>query len=232
MIDIKNALEDQQDSQSLVLAPHLSPQLIAVLQNAAPFYRKRLWPTQDKANRHWIYHVKPLIDRYGSQLASELAQAYQTSWPSNPIRVDVSNYANWAGAFTTIRPATRITIASIDPRNQNNAALEILFHEASHGIVAKLRDSIADECKKQNVQLPRDLWHVVLFYTTGQMVRRAIPGYVPYAEANSLWKRAWPTYLNSLNREWKPYLDNQVSFASAVATLVKDIEQSKSNMPP
>lgn len=229
MIDIKNALEDQQDSQSLVPTQPLSPPLIAVLQNAAPFYRKDLWPKQDEVNRHWIEHVKPLVERYGFQLAHELAQAYQTAWPSNPIRVDVTTYANWAGAFTTIRPKTRITISSIDSRNQNNAALEILFHEASHGIVHRLRDAIVDECKKQNVQLPRDLWHAVLFYTAGEMVRRAIPGYVPYAEANGLWKGAWPMYFDALNRDWKPYLEGNVSFADAVSALVKDVGQPKPN---
>lgn len=85
---------------------------------------------------------------------------------------------------------------------------------------------------KTERQLPRDLWHAVLFYTTGEMVRRAIPGYVPYAEANGLWKSAWPMCLNPLNRDWKPYLEGNVSFADAVSALVKDTGQRKSNTPP
>jgi len=39
---------------------------------------------------------------------------------------------NWSGAYTTADPL-RVTISSLDSRNQGAAALEVLFHEGSHG---------------------------------------------------------------------------------------------------
>jgi hypothetical protein len=36
-----------------------------------------------------------------------------------------------------------------------------------------------------------ELWHEVLFYTSGELVRERIPGYVPFADENGLWTRVW-----------------------------------------
>lgn len=226
MEKLKNDLEDQEGLRHLVASANLSPDLIDVLEKVAPAYRDRLWRKADNANRRWIAGVAPLIDRYGALLAATLAQFYQNDWPSDPIRVDVVNYANWAGAFTTLHP-TRITVSSTDVRNQNYAALEILFHEGSHGIIGKLRNVLESECKRQQVRLPgRDLWHAVLFYSTGEAVLRAIPGYVPYAEANGLWRqRPWYMYSHVLQRDWQPYLDGKTTFDAAISSIVRDVGQ-------
>ncbi len=225
MRQLKNDLEDQEDAPHLSATANLNPELAAVLQNVAPFYRRNMWHKADDANRRWIAAITPLVSQYGKQLSTELSRVYQSPWPSEAVRVDVVNYANWAGAFTTLYP-TRITISSIDARNQDNAALEILFHEASHGIIDKVTNALHAECKKQNVRLPRsDLWHALLFYTTGEAVRGVIASYVPYAEANGLWKHSWPMYIDPLKRDWQPYLDGRISFETAISNIVKDVGQ-------
>jgi hypothetical protein len=154
MVSVKNALEDQEDANSLQPTKDLRPALIGCLQGAARPYQNSLWPQQDQANKSWIQRVRPLLDLYGDQLAKSLSAAYQTPWLAESIRVDLANYASWAGAYTTNDP-TRITISSIDQANQGDAALEVLFHEASHGISNKLERAITAECKRQNVWLPR-----------------------------------------------------------------------------
>lgn len=227
MVSVKNTLEDQEHAQTLQSTKDLTPVWIGCLHGAARYYRISLWPKQDQANKRWIEQVRPLLDRYGDQLTKSLSSAYQSPWPKESIRVDVANYASWAGAYTTNGP-TRITVSSVDQANQGDAALEVLFHEASHGISGKLERAITAECKQQNVLLPRrDLWHAVLFYTTGEIVRRALPNYVPYASANGLWKRAWPMYLDPLEQDWRPYLDGKISFSSAVSAIVKDVGKPK-----
>lgn len=227
MVSVKNALEDQEEADSLQPNKDLTPALIGCLQRAEAPYRNSLWPQQDQANKSWIQRVRTLLDLYGDQLAKSLSAAYQAPWTAGSIRVDLANYASWAGAYTTNDP-TRITISSIDQANQGNAALEVLFHEASHGLSDKLERAITAECKQQNVSLPRrDLWHAILFYTTGEIVRRALPSYTPYAAANGLWTRAWPMYLNPLNRDWRPYLDGRASFSSAITAIVKDVGTPK-----
>jgi hypothetical protein len=222
MSEIKFALEDQEAAKTLTPTGHLTPELIAVFEEAAPAYRENWWKAHDATNRQWIEQVSVLANKYGETLVRELSAAYKTSWPAYTIRVDVTNYANWSGAYTTIDP-TRITISAGDRANWETAALEIVFHEASHGIVQNLRAAIAAECAKQKVRLPRaDLWHAVLFYTTGEIVRAHFAGYVPYGY-KGLWDRAWPMYIKALEQAWQPYVTGKMSFEAALTALIHDV---------
>ena len=206
----------------------LPKKLTEVLSGAAPVYRAHLWSEQDRANRRWISSVAPLVRRSGVELSHRLAEIYQTDWPQERIRVDVSVYSNSAGAYTTLDPL-RLTVSSTDPRNQGPEALEILFHEASHGISDNVQNAILRECRQRDKPVPRDLWHALLFYTTGEVIRPALhdseqgsqkTGYVPYAVREGLYKRGWQDYLRVLTEYWQPYLDGKQSFDDAVAHMV------------
>jgi len=173
---LKNQLGDFEDCDELSGAKKktcdagLSPRLTQILDAAAPVYRAHLWPDHDRANRRWIARVAPLVREQGVGLSERLADIYQTRWPKDKIRVDVSAYANWAGAYTTLDPL-RVTIASLDPRNQGTEALEVLFHEASHGIAEPVELAINRECRQRDKAIPRDLWHALIFYTTGEVIK-------------------------------------------------------------
>jgi hypothetical protein len=148
----------------------LPANLTKLLEGAAPVYRAHRWPADDRANRAWIKRVAPLVREQGVGLSHRLADIYQTRWPAEKIRVDVSAAANAAGAYTTLEPL-RVTIASTDPRNQGASALEVLFHEASHGIATPVEQAIARECRQRDKPIPRDLWHALIFYTTGEVIK-------------------------------------------------------------
>lgn len=140
----------------------------------------------------------------------------------NSDRVDVTEYANWAGAYTTLGP-THITVSSGNAGNQGDAALEILFHEASHSIAGKLRAALTDEAKAQNKLFRRrEFWHAVLFYTTGEIVRRHLDSYTPYALKNGLYDRAWAGAPEVLDTDWKPYLNGKIDLATAIRGVVMD----------
>src|SRR6202047_4811361 len=151
----------------------LPAKLTQILQVAAPVYRAHRWPMDDRANRAWIKRVAPLVREQGVGLSHRLADIYQTRWPAEKIRVDVTAVANAAGAYTTLEPL-RVTIASTDSRNQGAAAMEVLFHEASHGIATPVELAIARECRQREKPIPRDLWHALIFYTTGEVIKPLI----------------------------------------------------------
>ena len=244
MVLIKNRLAD------LELCPYLSgrqspsctsglrPGMIAALESAAPIYRRLWWPDDDRKNRQWIEAVAPYVRRMGLPLADQLSAVYHSPWQAEPIRVDVVAYAGPFGAYTTLDP-THITVSSIDPRNQGLSAFEILFHEASHALATAVQDAIIEACHQRGVPIPRDLWHALLFYTTGEMVRReAADGklrlanagittppkspdaYTPYAYRYGLYSRGWENYQRLLEAYWKPYLDGKVDFQRAINSLV------------
>ena len=191
LIMTKDRLEDAETSLDLAKA-QIPIELRTVLLKAAPVYRKHWWQAHDAANREWIAHLMPLGSQYGTTLSMRLESIYAQPWPQYPVRVDAVTYANWAGAYTTLHP-TRPTISTTDPANQGPAALEMLFHETSHGMVDKLRNAISVAEASLNSRQPSNvfhsgsIWHAVLFYTAGELVREQIPGYIPYAEKNGLW---------------------------------------------
>ena len=215
----------------------LPTKLTQVLESAAPVYRAHLWPEHDRANRRWIARVAPLVREQGVGLSERLADIYQTRWPRQKIRVDVSGYANWAGAYTTTDPL-RVTISSLDSRNQGTEALEVLFHESSHSIAEPVQAAIIRECRQRDKAIPRDLWHALVFYTTGEVLRPVLDtsgttagdkdgsvpgGYTPYALREGLYQRGWSDYLKLLQRFWQPYLDGKASFDDAIARMVSSL---------
>lgn len=145
-----------------------------LLLKVSPIYRKHWWVTHDADNQTWIADVKPLLDAHGSALRDSLVRIYESHWPGQPARVDITIYAGPVGAYTTNKP-TRPTISSTDPRNQGTAALEVLFHETSHGMIGRVNDSInaARENAHKSDATPHSalLWHGVLFYTAGERGR-------------------------------------------------------------
>ena len=226
MAEIKNVLGDVGNSQSLVESG-LDAELVKALKVAAPVYRSIWWDRHDRCNRSWIGRLVPVVSQHERWLRARLSDTYQTKWPEARIPTDVVFHANWAGAYTTLYP-TRVTIASEDSDQPPPEGLELLFHEASHGLIERVRTSISRRVRSHGKLLPRkSLWHAVLFYSTGEIVRQRFPGYTPYAMRHGLWERAWPDHLGALEREWKPYLDGHKDFESAISALVDDLVKSK-----
>jgi hypothetical protein len=203
------------------------PGIVAALAKAAPIYRVHWWPDDDRANRAWIDAVAPLVEVLGATISHRLSAIYRAPWPRGAIHVDVCAYAGVFGGYTTLDPL-HITVSSRDPRNQDFAALELLFHEASHGLADPVRDALDREFLAQSKPIPRDLWHALLFYTTGEVVRTMLAGsghdaYKPYAQQNHLYERDWQTYQKALDRDWQPYIENRSDFSTAIKRLASDL---------
>jgi len=248
LIQLKDQLGDFEDCDELsghkrkFCDAGLPANLTQVLEAAAPVYRAHLWAEHDQANRRWILQVAPLVREEGVGLSERLADIYQTRWPHGKIRVDVVAYANWAGAYTTVDPL-RVTISSLDTRNQGPQALEVLFHEGSHGIAEAVQRAIIRECRQRDKPIPRDLWHALVFYTTGEVIRTVLTSpsanpsasrgdkgnggpasvYSAYAVREGLYQRGWKNYLELLQQFWQPYLDGKATFDDAIARMVSSL---------
>ncbi len=197
------------------------------LLKAAPIYRHYFWSRHDAANRHWQAELQPLLDHHAASMRSALERIYQTPWPRQPVRVELSVYASWAGAYTW----DFVTLSSVDPRNQGLSGFEILFHESSHLLSDKMQQTIDDDTKSLSAGDPAkagrvagELWHAVVFYTAGALTAERFPGYVPYADRNNLWKRGhWSGPVRGLiEQDWGPYIRGEVAFKPALSKLVSD----------
>jgi hypothetical protein len=163
----------------------------------------------------------PGLPRDLTAVLDAAAPIYRDRWWTEHDRANrVWIQANWGGAYTTLEP-THITVSSINRGNQEEAALEVLFHEASHAIIAKVRSALSTEVRARTMLFRRsDFWHAVLFYTIGEMVRRQLDGYTPYALKNGLYDRTWAGVPEILEADCKPYLDGKTDLTTAVRRLV------------
>jgi len=144
------------------------------------------------------------------------------------VRIDIVRVASREGAFTSFEPAPgHITISSSSPAAAGWAAAEIIFHESSHLLAQPLIDAFAAELRSQGKR-SRDLWHLALFYLTGEVVRQALAArdivYEPYLYKTGLFDRAWPQLKVAMESDWKAYLKGDTSRGVAIKKIVAAIK--------
>jgi len=198
---------------------------------ATPAYTACRWADQDGKNRRWIDELKPRLADDERRIALRLEELYQKAWGGLPVPVDVVQTVNWSGANSILRdPAGgHLLIAN---ENEGPAALEVVFHEASHllmGRGAPVRQALDSAAGTGDWKVPGDLWHVVLFYTTGEAVRRIMdeggnPGYTPMLYG--IFERGtWVGYRQPLETDWRPYIDGDRSLSEAAAALIEALRK-------
>ena len=222
MINIKNALRGAEGKASLD-GIAIDAGVKETLERLMPLYQKHMWPEHDRVNRAWISAVQPLLDRHGTALSQALTRTYESTWPSDPVPVDLSVTAGPNGAYTT-GPPTHVTISSSEPSLQGLAALEMLFHESSHSAVSNLFARVRQASSEQSVSVPPQLWHAVLFYTAGELTPRELKAhgiaYTPYAGQGLYTNLCGAGCREKIAEYWTPRLDGKRSLAECLSALV------------
>src|SRR5260370_41543548 len=107
LVQLKDQLGDFEDCDELsgrkrkFCDAGLPARLTQVLEAAAPGYRAHVWPEHDRAHRRWIMRVAPLVLEQGVVLSERLTDIYQTRCSREIIRVVLTGYGRWAGAYHT-----------------------------------------------------------------------------------------------------------------------------------
>ena len=163
------------------------------------------------------------------RLAAAMTRDLQQPWPARPIHVDVCYYVPEIGyAFTILPP--HITYASGDPSHQGLIGFELLFHEASHTFADVEVEALSRACRAQGKDCG-DLWHTLLFYTSGVELGRLLPAaeqrsFTPYAYKYGLYTRGdWPRYRRVLATDWQAYLDGKTAFDAAIGEMATNLGQ-------
>jgi hypothetical protein len=217
--------KDPEDVQFLALARSFR-------DVAAPAYKACRWKEQDEKNRRWIAEQKPRLDSDEEKITSRLVQLYQKQWKTLPMLVDVVETVDWSGANTSWSDSGHGDIL-ISSTTQGDAAFETIFHESSHVLMDRgdpVRESLEAAAKAADYKLPNDLWHVVLFYTTGEVVRTVLGengsrDYKPMLY--EIYERGggWTQYREILELIWQPYVQGKQSLADAATSLVAELKK-------
>ena len=219
LIDITRKLaaaHDDADPATLGLPPELA----ATLKRAAPVYRAVWWPRHARANDARRADLQVLLDKYGAAGVKRLTALYETKWPAQPRVIDLVAYSNWAGVYSTT--GSLIVFSSLDESITGPYGLEILLHESSHQWDEEIDRRLTSVAAKVGKPIPEDLSHAIIFYTTGEIVAELVPGHVPYAIKNGIWRRGqYPALKQLLDRYWQPYIRGTGTFEQAAAKLVE-----------
>ncbi len=208
----------------------LVPGLSATLGSAMEVYARSWWPEHDRANREWVVGVLREARRYEDEYVRVSELSYGGVWPDRRVRVDASAYANWQGGYTSNRP-THVVIWSTDPGVQGLYALELVYHEVAHtsSLATPNREALDSAFAAVGKEPPANLWHAMIFYTSGSTTRRiaeerGLPAHVPYMVREGLvdfggWTGLWP----ALEEHWGPFLAGRSTRALALAGLARDL---------
>jgi hypothetical protein len=215
-----DAVKDPADQQFL-------RQWRALLDSATPAYRQCRWPAQDALNRQWIGHVQELLAVYEGDLGNRLPEQFAAPWEGLPFRVDVVNVGSPLGANSASRgdpPTLHILASSTNRLNQGPAALETVFHEATHFLSlpsSPLAAALGKAAAAGGVTAPADFVHQVHFAITGEAVRRAFARQgVTYAPSLVALKLFSNEFRDAASRTIPAYLDGRRTLDQAAAELV------------
>lgn len=206
-----------------------------ILEAAMPLYRSAQWEEDDRANRFWIAVVEPKLALVAEELADAHDKAYAVPFPKR-ILVDVSPLAWEFGAYTVGQgESAHVVISSTDPGYRGFAALEMLMHEPSHAIVSSDElGAIGSDLKRAATELGvkpmANLWHAILFYTSGELTRRALAkrGVSDYQPVIiGMYERGFRGFRQSLETHWQAYLDGKVSREAAIRQIVIETSPAK-----
>jgi len=204
----------------------------AVRMAATPAYRQCRWPSQDAVNRRWIDRVKTLLAAHETTLGKELPALFKVPWAGLPFRVDVVETALPVGADSASPdfPTLHILVSSTNSANQDRAALEIVFHEASHFLTnpdSPLSTALTAAAMESGFTPPAGFVHQVHFFMTGETVRRVLAragesAYTPYLYANKLFG---DRFRDAVARTWPAYMDGTRTLTDAARDLVRALSE-------
>jgi hypothetical protein len=205
-------------ADSTLRSEDLDPEWIRLLNEVAPIYRERFWPAHDAQNRTTLDEHLADIRSIENAVFERLATLARYDWPEGRIRVDVSYYSNWAGAYTTNRPVTHVVMSSVDIQPPPHW-LELVFHESSHSIIggwSPLGQAIDSAAAAHDRESPGQLWHAFLFYFSGRVVQDELAAlgreHTLYMMDKDVFSQAHPLLLEHM----EPYVAGEVSLEQAL----------------
>ena len=171
--DLRLWLQNQNPLDSISDTP-FKKEYSEILNDFSPIYRSRFWEAHNKQNHHVLQMHIGLVKELEAEMFERLEEFAGLIWPDFKIRLDLTAYANYAGAYTQTRPTFNILISSLDPFSIEPSFIETVFHEAAHILFSReseFRSQVYYMSKEMDMKLPRNLWHASQFYLCGRLIQ-------------------------------------------------------------
>ena len=206
------------------VAGRVDDELATVLDRVGPIYREVWWPRHRAVIDARIAEWNELLERYGAALTARLSQLYRLTWPGEGVPIEVTAYANWAGAYSTsVDGEGVIVMSALYEGNEGLGGVESSLHESLHqgnDVGARAREL----SREHGLDLHGWLTHGLIFYTTGEIVREQVPSHVPNGVAFGVWDRVAPELPPAFDEHWRPYMAGEVSLDEALLALLEALQ--------
>lgn len=222
---VKYALQAATDPDD-VQARVASQELVAALRGADAFYREHLWPAHDAQNREFVEQRISTIRAIEERVVGDCSKAYQYEFDHRRYRIDLTDYATFFGAYTTNEPYVSATISSRNAMHAGTQGIEVVFHEVSHAMMDRLIGTQAALATELGKPLDHNVWHTILFVTTGNFVREALAErgieHEIYIEEQALGSRVpgLRGIIDEIAAQWTPYLRGQTTMEQALREIL------------
>lgn len=144
------------------------------LNATAALYRAHFWPVHHRHNLQVLEQHKATIQAAEQTVIRQMETFSGSAW-NQRVRVDISTYGNWAGAYS---PADdNIVVSTIDPAMQTSLFVEFVFHEGAHllfGRSSPFRQALFKGSRSLGLNYPKQLWHAAMFYLCGRATTDAL----------------------------------------------------------
>jgi len=199
-----------------------------------PYFNKLYWKDLEADNKSWVAANKLQLAKQEVGVVPELERIYQTKLPfDKKVIIDLTCYATWAGAFSYNDGFCHVIFASAHGSNKGELATEVIFHETSHFLVDKVNDKLSVLVKGKDIKKNINLWHNMIFYTTGYVLERQyvkegkmfFPFYVLMK-----FEDKFPDFkatVEACKIYWDPYIKDQTELDDALQSIVNYIEEKK-----
>ena len=169
----------------------------------------------------------PMLLAHEEAIVKRLEKLFLDKWDDRPIPIDVVEKVSWSGA-NSFFPGPNLTHLLISRQVPETEALETIFHEASHGFMLNgdpLTILLSSAATERGVSLPQDLWHALLFFTTGHVVHERLGETADKSNKPMIYgifgRGVWTHFQAPLESTWLDYLNGNKEAEDAIAELLQ-----------
>lgn len=195
--------------------------------NAASKAYNNLWPLHRKQNESIVKQHIERIREHEEQVMNDMARYSGDPWVYTNVRIDISTYGDWAGAYSIAKPKPSIVISSLDPTASTTMFIESVYHEGSHIIYTRdspFREKLYVRCKEIGQDFPRGLWHAAMFYLSGRLTQEALKSTGVDHELIMIAKDVFARYnTQEFQADLEAYISGQVDMDATVDALLANL---------
>ena len=227
MTFLKYEMESSSSLEELA-TKNISKNILSALNNCSDFYSQHLWNEQDKLNREFIASRIDLIKKIEGEVIRNSSKYYLYKYNGTKFRIDLVDYATFFGAYTTTEPYISAVISSTYRSHSGTQGVEVIFHEVAHGMIDAIYNAQENACKDQNMEFDHNVWHTILFYSTGMFVKNELKkqniDHEIYIYKNKLGdiNPAVKKTIDAVAANWQMYLDEKATMNEAMTNILSN----------